>query len=178
MASLQEMWANVERTPKMMQYWSHFKYTTIHKYFVFLECCKRGIVWRGIMHDMSKFSPSEFGAYANYFFNPDGTRKNHPENNNQHIKSFERAWCHHAHHNDHHWNYWIINTHHSPNLESVVIPTMESIKEMAADMIGANAAQGNINPLENVKRYYLEHKDRIILHSTARSLLEYELGVK
>ena len=160
----------------MIQYWLHFRYLMIHKYFVFLECYKRGIVWRGIMHDMSKFLPSEFGGYANHFFNPDGTRKNNPEKDQ--VESFKRAWCHHAHHNDHHWNYWVVDTHYESGDEEPVLPTTEAIKEMAADMIGANAAKGNANPHEGAKDFYFKNRDRIILHPDARSLLEKELGMK
>ena len=52
------------------------------------------------------------------------------------------------------------------------------IKEMAADMVGANAAQGNLNPYEGAKDFYFKNRDRIILHPRARSLLEKELGIK
>ena len=168
----------------MMQYWSHFKYTIIHKYFVFLECCKRGIVWRGIMHDMSKFSPSEFGAYANYFFNPDGTRKTNPEtgDSNQ-VEAFKRAWCYHAHYNDHHPSYWISIPHNSQtslvgsNNYVVLLPNISAIKEMISDMIGASAAQGNVDPKQGAMRYYLNNKNQVILHPSARQILEMELGV-
>jgi hypothetical protein len=160
----------------MMQYLSHLSYTIIHKYFVFVECCKRGIIWRGIMHDISKFSPSEFGAYANYFFNSDGERKDHPENGPTYqVEAFKRAWCHHAHSNDHHYNYWIVDAYGSCNKEPL-LPPADAIKEMAADMIGASAAQGY--PPNGAKDYYLKHRDRIILHPVARSLLEKELVIK
>jgi hypothetical protein len=162
----------------MMQYWSHFKYTIIHKYFVFLECCKRGIVWRGIMHDMSKFSPSEFGAYANYFFYPNGTRKDNPQNGDFYqTEAFKHAWCHHIHSNDHHWNHHLITEYHGTNKVSPVMPKTDSIKEMAADMIGANIAQGGTGSL-GARNFYLMKSDSIILSPSARYLLEYELGIK
>jgi hypothetical protein len=128
------------------------------------------------MHDMSKFSPMEFGGYANSFFNSDGTRKGNPTKDQ--VVAFERAWCHHGHRNDHHWTYWKIGTHYTMNEESVVMPTTESIKEMAADMIGANAAQGNLNPYEGARTFYSKNYHRIILHPDARSLLEKELDIK
>ena len=127
------------------------------------------------MHDMSKFSPSEFVAYSNYFFNTDGTRKSDPDE--MQVEAFKRAWCHHSHYNTHHYNYWVMDSHRTSN-EEVIMPTIESIKEMAADMIGANAAQGNANPSEGAKNYYLEHSGRMKLHPAARSLLEKELGIK
>ena len=38
-----------------------------HKYFVFKYCCKLGIPWRGLLHDLSKFSPTEFIESIKYY---------------------------------------------------------------------------------------------------------------
>ena len=43
-------------------------------------------------------------------------------------------------------------------------------------LIGASAAQGY--PPNGAKDYYLKHRDRIILHPVARSLLKKELVIK
>ena len=42
-------------------------YLIKHKWLVFLECCKAGIPWRGILHDLSCFLPSEFRLSAKYW---------------------------------------------------------------------------------------------------------------
>ena len=52
----------------MNKYFKYFHYIIRHKWFVFLECYKEGIIWRGITHDLSKFLPSEFFPYANHFY--------------------------------------------------------------------------------------------------------------
>ena len=80
-----------------------------------------------------------------------------------------------AHSNDHHHNYWIVDVYGSCNKEPL-FPPVNAIKEMAADMIGASAAQGY--PPNGAKDYYLKHRDRIILHPVARYLLEKELVIK
>lgn len=41
---------------KMM--YEHFKTICKHKWIVCLECIKCGFIWRGLMHDNSKFSPN------------------------------------------------------------------------------------------------------------------------
>ena len=41
-------------------YWKHFKLITKHKYYVFKNCCYAGIPLQGILHDLSKYSPTEF----------------------------------------------------------------------------------------------------------------------
>ena len=38
----------------------HFNLVTRHRWVVFKLCCKAGIPWRGLVHDLSKFSPTEF----------------------------------------------------------------------------------------------------------------------
>ena len=42
-------------------------YIIRHKWYVFIECCKLGIIWRGIWHDWHKFLPGEFFPYAIHF---------------------------------------------------------------------------------------------------------------
>jgi hypothetical protein len=43
-------------------------YVIRHKWYVFLECRKLGIGWLGLVHDWSKFRPSEFIPYARHFY--------------------------------------------------------------------------------------------------------------
>lgn len=38
----------------------HFMVITRHKWVVFKLCCKVGQPWRGLVHDLSKYSPTEF----------------------------------------------------------------------------------------------------------------------
>ena len=45
----------------------HFKKICIHKYWVGYYCFKLGIPWRGIKHDLSKFSPIEFWESVEYY---------------------------------------------------------------------------------------------------------------
>jgi hypothetical protein len=165
----------------MLQYWSHFRYTMIHKWYVFIECCRRGIIWRGITHDISKFRSSEFFPYANYFFNTDGTRKDPMVNYSRQVWAFKKAWCHHQNRNDHHYFYWLTESHNSMSqtftIENTVMPPIGAIKEMAADMIGASAAQGHPEPRQGARDYYLKRENRIVLHYLARRILEIELGI-
>lgn len=45
----------------------HTKTVLKHKWVVFKLCCKAGIPWRGLVHDLSKFSPTEFWESAKYY---------------------------------------------------------------------------------------------------------------
>ena len=79
----------------MKKYCKYFKTIATHKWYVFIECCKLGIVMRGIMHDLSKLSPYEFVASARYYANCGNDEE------------YQYAWLHHKAHNKHHWEYWV-----------------------------------------------------------------------
>ena len=40
---------------KLSNFFLHLKKILVHKYWVFYFCCKAGIPWQGITHDLSKF---------------------------------------------------------------------------------------------------------------------------
>jgi len=45
----------------------HFILITKHKWRVFILCIKAGIPGRGILHDLSKYSPTEFIESAKFY---------------------------------------------------------------------------------------------------------------
>ena len=51
----------------MNKAWMHFKTITYHKYLVARGCFQVGLYKQGLLHDMSKYSPSEFLVGARYF---------------------------------------------------------------------------------------------------------------
>jgi len=98
------------------RYIKYLNYVLRHKWFVSLECFKRGIIWRGILHDLSKFLPSEFIPYARFFYEPDGaSRQNKIRDKTGYYKptdsgdeKFDKAWLAHIHRNAHHWQHHIL----------------------------------------------------------------------
>ena len=50
-----------------MHIWKHFLTITHHKFVVMQGCFKMGLYRQGLMHDMSKYSPTEFFVGAKYF---------------------------------------------------------------------------------------------------------------
>ena len=54
-----------------MNIWKHFKTITHHKILVAKGCFKVGLYKQGLLHDMSKYSPTEFWVGAKYY---QGTR--------------------------------------------------------------------------------------------------------
>ena len=73
-----------------------------HKMKVFTNCAKCGLVWRGIVHDLSKFSPEEFFESVKYY---QGNRS--PIGICRRETGMSRAWLHHKGRNKHHIEYWL-----------------------------------------------------------------------
>lgn len=67
----------------------HFKKICIHKYWVFYYCCKAGIPFQGLIHDLSKFSPTEFIESIKYY---QGTSS--PIDACKKDKGWSAAWMH------------------------------------------------------------------------------------
>ena len=80
----------------------HFGLITHHKWVVFKLCCKIGEPWRGLVHDMSKYSPTEFIESSKYY-----TGKHSPISEAKRENGYSKAWLHHKGRNKHHSEYWI-----------------------------------------------------------------------
>lgn len=155
----------------MRQYISHFKYTLAHKWYVFEECCKRGIPLQGLLHDLSKFTPIEFAAYANNFFEEDGSRREGRPFESSIRDAFAMAWNHHQSSNPHHPTYWAkpsIKKDGTVEIEYVRMPR-KFVLEMVSDWIGAGKAQGTADEYE----WYVSHRDRIVMHPHTKREVDY-----
>lgn len=150
----------------MKQYWVYLKYLMRHKYYVSVECFKHGLFWRGLTHDLSKFGLTEFSAYANYFYNPDGSKRIGSKHSDI-STPFNLAWLHHQNKNDHHWQWWILQA--DDGLCQCMPMSKNATMEMLCDWIGAGKAQGfsdNLIPwyLKNAKRIEMHRETRIAVH--------------
>ena len=45
----------------------HFHTVNKHRFYVFIYACKAGIPFRGLVHDLSKYSITEFWGSVKYF---------------------------------------------------------------------------------------------------------------
>ena len=115
------------------QAYRHFITISKHKWYVFKECRACGIVWQGIVHDLSKFSRIEFLSSAKYF---QGDRS--PIDAEKEEIGYSIAWMHHKGHNPHHWEYWI-DFDKDGNIIANKIP-YKYVVEMLCDWIGAGKA--------------------------------------
>lgn len=146
----------------MKKHWLYLKYVVRHKWYVFWACLEYGLLWRGIVHDLSKFRPSEWNPYANYFYG------NRQEIVNSQI-DFDFAWNRHQKRNDHHWQYWLLSY---DNGVTGPLPMPDNCRrEMLCDWIGAGKALGKPKTWE----WYEANKDNMQLHSETRAWAENEI---
>ena len=115
--------------PTLQYLWLTLK----HKWFVFRAGLKtKTPVYLLVIHDWSKFTPSEAPHYGRQFFGS----KDDP-------LGFSRAWNHHQKANPHHWEYWVMVTGHNrgglPDGSPLPMPEKYA-REMLADWLGASRA--------------------------------------
>jgi hypothetical protein len=90
---------------------------------VFVECCRLGIPWQGIIHDWSKFLPSEWFPYVAYFYGE--SAKSYADymaavpTQDEVDAAFDWAWLLHQKRNPHHWQWWVLQEDAAKNRYAV-----------------------------------------------------------
>lgn len=147
----------------------HFKTIVKHKYWVGKYCFKCGIPWQGIIHDLSKFSPTEFIESVKYY---QGTSS--PIEIAKKDKGYSKAWMHHRGRNKHHYEYWQDNF--DKGGESLVMP-YEYAVELLCDYLGAGRTY--MGKKFTYKREYQWWRNKIenpvAMHPAIMSFIDYML---
>lgn len=149
--------------------WKHFKTITCHKYVVAKSCFQVGLYRQGLLHDLSKYSPTEFIAGIRYY---QGTRS--PNNAEREANGYSAAWMHHQGRNRHHYEYWVDYCSEGKRGLREPVPMPDRyIAEMIMDRIAAckvyqGAAYTDASPLE----YYNKGTRHAPMHPETREKLE------
>ena len=106
----------------------HFNLITKHKWKVFKLCARAGIPWRGLVHDLSKYFPTEFIESAKFYVGDHS-----PITEAKKINGYSKAWLHHKGRNKHHYEYWFDGK--APD-RTPVIPYKYAV-EMVCDTLAA-----------------------------------------
>ena len=85
-----------------MPFRAHLHTVNRHRRLVRHYCFKLGLVWQGLTHDLSKYSPTEFWRGVKYY---QGWRS--PNDQERLENGVSLAWLHHKGRNRHHFEYWI-----------------------------------------------------------------------
>ena len=132
------------------------------------ECFRVGLYRQGILHDLSKYSWTEFKVGCRYY---QGTRS--PNNAEREAKGYSSAWLHHKGRNKHHYEYWVdYSLDGSGRLTGMEMPT-RYIVEMFPDRIAASKVyKGSSYQDSDPLNYYRRGKANELMHPKTRKLLE------
>lgn len=118
----------------------HFKTVTRHRNLVMRYCFKCGIPYRGLVHDLSKYSPAEFIPGAMFY----EKGKRSPNEHQREVSGYSSAWLHHKGRNKHHYEYWYDVNLKSRTYEPVPMP-IEYLKETFCDRLAASRIYKGVN---------------------------------
>lgn len=147
----------------------HFVLVTKHKGYVFKNCWKAGLIWRGIKHDMSKYSPTEFLESVKYF-----TGDKSPIDNCKAHKGYSKAWMHHKGRNSHHYEYWQDNF--DKGGQPIRMPYKDAL-ELVCDYIAAGQAyqKKNFTYKGEYEWWQNKCKNPIAMHPQTKRFVELML---
>lgn len=141
----------------------HFMVITRHKWVVFKLCCKVGQPWRGLVHDLSKYSPTEFWEGVKYF---NGAHS--PITDCKKTEGYSKAWLHHKGRNKHHTDYWVdLN---APD-KTPIIP-YKYVAEMLCDKLAAGIIYKGKNWTKEYElEYWLNERDKTLVNDQVEQLI-------
>lgn len=144
-----------------------------HKLLVMKHCFRVGLYKQGLLHDLSKYSPTEFLVGCKYY---QGTRS--PNNAEREATGYSKAWLHHKGRNKHHYEYWI---DYSVDKEKGIVGQKMPVKyvvEMFMDRVASSKTyQGDnytdVHPLE----YYEDGAGKLgnMIHPETAAMLHFLL---
>lgn len=115
-----------------MHIWGHFKTITKHRHKVMRLCFRIGLYRQGLMHDLAKYSPTEFPKGCIYF---QGDRS--PNNKEREVTGISLSWLHHKGRSKHHFEYWLDYDETRPGCMRGMRMPRRYIAEMFCDRLAA-----------------------------------------
>ena len=145
----------------------HLATVVKHRHKVFVHCVKAGIPIRGLLHDLSKFSPTEFIPGVKYY---QGMRS--PNERERELFGYSAAWMHHKGRNRHHFEYWNDVNPKTKKYEPVKMP-IKYFKEMFCDRVAASKIYRKEDYTDDYPlQYFLRGNARSYMHKETAELLE------
>ena len=144
--------------------WLHFKLITKHKYLVFKLCTKVGLLWRGLIHDLSKYNPIEFFESSKYYV---GYKS--PIQVAREKRECSLAWLHHKGRNKHHEEYWY--DFNAP-VRAPVIPYKYTIEMLCDNLAAGITYKGKDFSKEYPLWYWKNKKNMDLFHPKMKAFFE------
>ncbi len=150
-------------------WYKHLNTINEHKIEVGKNCFRCGLYKQGILHDLSKYSWTEFSVGAKYY---QGTRS--PNEAEREDKGYTSSWLHHKGRNKHHLEYWIDYDlkNKKGGVTGMKMPD-NYIVEMFCDRVAASKIYHKDNYSDDTAlQYYLHGKSKVMLHPYVKKKLE------
>ena len=149
----------------LKQFCGHLKTVLVHKWWVLYYANGLGITWQGLIHDLSKFSPTEFSESVRYW-----TGKRSPIVVAKEKTGISYAWLHHKGRNRHHYEYWI------DKLDQGGVPhkiPFKYVLEMICDGCAACRTYSGDGKDIFIREYewWKERIDRVNIHEQTKKLI-------
>ena len=150
----------------------HLRTINHHKRLVMEGCFKIGLYRQGLLHDLSKYTPTEFLVGCKYY---QGNMS--PNNAEREAIGYSSAWLHHKGRNKHHMEYWI---DYGTGKEGAAHGRMCGMKmplnfvaEMYVDRVSASKNyQKEAYRQDSALRYYMKGRGHYLLHEDTQAMLE------
>lgn len=146
----------------------HFKTITNHKRLVMKYCFKVGLYKQAVLHDLSKYSWTEFKTGIKYYngsVSPNGIEKR--------TVGVSEAWLHHKGRNKHHFEYWLdYGMDPSKGIIGMEMPKKYVIEMFIDRMCACINYEKDKYTDESPLIYYNRGKNHYILHENTREMLE------
>ena len=151
-----------------MHPWGHFKTITHHKLLVMLYCFRVGLIRQGLMHDLSKYSWTEFRIGAKYY---SGTRS--PNASEREAIGYSTAWLHHKGRNKHHLEYWMDYGGADFHMTGQPMPTKYMVELCMDRMSACRVYHGKNYTDQDPLEYFNRSRDATLMHpKTKKQVLE------
>ena len=159
-----------EREGETVKAWKHFVTITKHRMIVCGGCFRVGLYWRGLVHDLSKYSPTEFLSGIKYY---QGTRS--PNAAEREEKGYSEAWMHHKGRNRHHYEYWTDLCLETKQYESLPMPRKYLVEMVMDRRAACMTYQGKDYTCASPLIYLQSSKERLLMNEQTQRELEYIL---
>lgn len=153
-----------------MKAWLHFKTITKHRWLVCCGCFRVGLYWQGLVHDLSKYSPTEFLSGVRYY---QGNRS--PNAAEREDKGYSEAWIHHKGRNRHHYEYWTDMADGSPTYVPIPMPRKYLVEMVMDRRAACMTYQGKDYRDDSALIYFEKSREKTLMHPETRRQLGHIL---
>lgn len=135
----------------------HLKTVTAHRMLVLKFCFEAGLYEQGLLHDLSKFTPTEFSEGVKYWVGNES-----PNNEARRQLGYSLAWMHHKGRNKHHFEYWMDYGINCPTTIKGIDMPKKYIAELICDRVAASMIYNSDNYDDTYPlKYYLRSEPKL-----------------